>query len=211
MSVGNDLVDLRDPETHPSALNPRWDDRVFTEAERERLDQAADPHSLRWHLWAAKESAFKAAKRLDERAWFQPRAFETFPSGTGMLKVRYRPLSSPSTTPEDDVFRVWLDVATDWVHAMATPWSNTVRPEGRVEPLGGSDRTSLTDKSNDPSAVVRAMAQAAIARFLVLSEPLVEIVTSSGLPEALFQGRRLPVTVSLSHHGRFIAYGFAKK
>jgi phosphopantetheinyl transferase (holo-ACP synthase) len=55
--VGNDVVDLRDPENQPEAIHPRFDDRVFTWAERARILAAGSPHRMRWVLWAAKESA----------------------------------------------------------------------------------------------------------------------------------------------------------
>ena len=66
MLVGNDVVDLHDPQSQPEALHPRFDARVFSLGEREALGASSSPHSLRWSLWAAKESAYKLAKKLDE-------------------------------------------------------------------------------------------------------------------------------------------------
>ena len=76
MSVGNDVVDLDDPETRIEALHPRWAERVFTEAERRALAASRVRHRLHWALWAAKESGYKALRRLDPAAVFSPRAFE---------------------------------------------------------------------------------------------------------------------------------------
>ncbi|MFB3117247.1 MAG: 4'-phosphopantetheinyl transferase superfamily protein, partial [Myxococcota bacterium] len=74
MLVGNDVVDLHDPETLQEALHPRFDARVFTSVELEALSvsapASASRHELRWTLWAAKESAYKLAKKLDPSVRF---------------------------------------------------------------------------------------------------------------------------------------------
>ena len=44
--IGNDVVDLSDPESAPAALHPRFDARAFCEAERERLAASRDPGRL---------------------------------------------------------------------------------------------------------------------------------------------------------------------
>lgn len=231
MTVGNDLVDLADPQSQPDAIHPRWDERVFTPEERETLFQDGDPHTLRWLLWAAKESAFKAAKKLDASVWFQPRAFVTQRLCDDQIRVTWTPKDRPaphqrSVGPCEPcpsaMFRVWFDTAQDWVHAMATPWTQAEKPEGMVSAVEPSEPTPpshhplwrVPDFSwpvGDPSAAVRALAQTAVARLLTLGEPLVEIVTSSGIPTAIFKGRRLPVDLSLSHHGRFIACGVSNR
>ena len=41
--VGDDVVDLADPEARADALHPRFDARVFAPAERAALAASADP------------------------------------------------------------------------------------------------------------------------------------------------------------------------
>ena len=55
--VGNDVVDLRDPESAAETLHPRFDKRVFSVREREAMAESRDAARLRWKFWAAKESA----------------------------------------------------------------------------------------------------------------------------------------------------------
>src|SRR5437867_200164 len=61
--LGNDLVDLGDADSCAAALHARFDGRVFDPVEREWI--AASPHGerVRWLIWAAKESAYKAARK----------------------------------------------------------------------------------------------------------------------------------------------------
>ena len=70
--VGNDVVDLADAEAAPGACHSRFDTRVFGERERRQLEMADDPQRMRWILWAAKESAYKAARRCEPRVIFSP-------------------------------------------------------------------------------------------------------------------------------------------
>ena len=73
--VGNDVVDLRDPEVQPGACHARFDARVFAAAELEAVRVSPVPQWLRWMLWAAKEAAYKVAKKDDARTVFSPSRF----------------------------------------------------------------------------------------------------------------------------------------
>ena len=74
--VGNDVVDLRDPESAPETLHPRFDTRVFSEAERAAIAASPDAARLRWKLWAAKEAAYKLARKISPTTIFAPARFE---------------------------------------------------------------------------------------------------------------------------------------
>src|SRR5512139_2501725 len=81
--IGNDVVDLLDPETQPGAVHPRFDARVFTDDELRALRRSVAPGRLRWLMWAAKESAFKAVRRNDACVAFRPREFAVTLRGNG--------------------------------------------------------------------------------------------------------------------------------
>ena len=57
------------------AQNPRFDARVFCERERALIASDATQR-VRWVLWAAKEAAYKAAKKLDRATVWAPARFE---------------------------------------------------------------------------------------------------------------------------------------
>lgn len=192
MSVGNDVVDLADPETRLSGLHPRFDERVFCAAEREALEASRSRHRLHWALWAAKESAYKARKRLDPEAVFSPKEFEvdlsplptTGDGGVAVGRVFHR----------GDVFEleVCLDGAS--VHAVAKS-----KDEAGAQVLWKLERAL-----GDPSVAARRLAAAAIASALGLDPAGLRIVRRP--PVAIDRGRRLEADVSLSHHGRFVAF-----
>jgi phosphopantetheinyl transferase (holo-ACP synthase) len=182
--LGNDVIDLADPET--VSRHPRFDARVFSRAERAVLAAAPDAHRMRQILWAAKESTYKAARRHAPETVFSPRRFAVELEGDGAARVRF----------PGGAARVRVERDGDCVHAVAI--------------LEGSDPRRLVWATgplptaahpNAPSEASRALAVAALAPRLRAD------------PARLCIGRegRLPclegcTALSLSHHGRFVAY-----
>jgi len=192
VSVGNDVVDLADPETRLGGLHPRWGGRVFCAAERHTLEASRSRHRLHWALWAAKESAYKALKRLEPWAIFSPREFE--------VELSDLPETGPGVAAgrvvhQGEVFglEVRLDGAS--LHAVAT-----IQEEARI-------LFSVEEAPCDPGVAARRLAATAIGSALGLDPADVEIVGRP--PVAMHRGHPLAVGVSLSHHGRFVAFACA--
>ena len=204
MLVGNDVVDLRDPENQPRAIHPRFDLRAFTAEERdwltEQLELGSDAaHRDRWRLWAAKESAFKVARKLDPHVRFHPRAFGVSLVGRSRAVVHHA----------IGRFDVWLSGGDEWVHAVSAPMArDSDRPSSR---LGLVRRGVVSDEGSGRDEIalasgarVRAVARSAVAAALSLAAADVEIASSGRIPIATWRQARLPVDLSLSHHGRFV-------
>lgn len=194
MSVGNDVVDLDEPETRLDGLHPRWRERVFCAAERKALDASRSRHQLHWALWAAKESAYKAQKRLDPETVFSPREFEVelspLPAGGGEGTALGRAVH------RGRALGVEVRVNGACLHAVARSGGGDARVLWGAEAALG-----------DPGVGARRLAAAAIGRALGLDPAQVEIVRRP--PVATFRDRRCEVGVSLSHHGRFVAFACA--
>jgi len=190
MSVGNDVVDLADSETRLDGLHPRWGERVFSAAEREALEASPSRHRIHWALWAAKESAYKARKRLEPDAVFSPREFEVelspLPAARGVAVGR--------VLHRGDVFDLEVRVDGASVHAVA-------RSEGEA---GARVWWTVERTLGDPGVAARRLAGRAIGSALGLDRAGLRIVGRP--PVATFRGRLLETEVSLSHHGRFVAF-----
>jgi phosphopantetheine--protein transferase-like protein len=222
-AVGNDVVDLADPRCSGKLDDARFLDRIFTDAERRSIGADPEPESRLWTHWAAKEAAFKVlSKRLGTPPVFAHREFEVG-GGDGMEGVV---LHRASRVP-------WRVVSRDPLHVVALGPDPVAWPDAdaqelhwgslplRPPPFGGEETlTALLERFSErergavhglPSARVRLEARARLATALAVEEARVEIVCGPGAPgrtppEVLLDGRPAPADVSLSHHGRWVAW-----
>jgi len=195
VSIGNDIVDLADLETREQGLHPRFDERVFRPDERALLERSDSGHVLRWALWAAKESAYKAEKRLDPEVVFSPKQFAVELSA--LPHAGGPGVAEGSVVHRGHVLTLQVHVDGTSLHAVA----RTTRKAG-ARLLWKVDRAA-----SDPSAAVRRLAATTIGSALGLDPSSVRIDRRP--PVALHRGRPLVTDVSLSHHGRFVAFACA--
>lgn len=196
MPVGNDVVDLLDRDARPGALHPRFDQRVFTLAERAWIESQALPDRLRWTLWAAKESAFKAARKLDAEVPFHPRRFVARLTDHDHIEVVHRAAGR---------FRVWVEEARDWIHAVALPAGDASGPPATAVTLVEPDAIAAPC----PGERARELARRAVAPLLAMDPDEIRVVLRDRIPHLSNAGRILPVDLSLSHHGRVVACAWA--
>jgi phosphopantetheinyl transferase (holo-ACP synthase) len=188
--LGNDIVDLGDPETREGARHPRFDARVFTRAERAALATAADPERLRWSLWAAKEAAYKCLKKLAPATCFSP----------VRLAVRLAAEGSGSVEFDGRRLRVMVFSEGDALHAVAT---DDVDPERAV--LRVVSELPAAEGPARVSAAVRALARDAAVARLGCAPGEIELWQEGRVPRLRRRGAKHELDLSLSHHGRFLA------
>jgi hypothetical protein len=191
--IGNDVVDLPDPEAAEAALHPRFDARAFAPAERARLEASPERAALRWVLWAAKEAAWKAARRGGASQRFHPAEIET----------RLARAAGGGFEGEAAVggasFRVRVELAGGAVHAVA-------RAPSLAAPRVLAALGPLSDASpGGASAGARALALELASERLALPRSELRVARSGRLPELRRGGRPLAAWLSLAHHGRFAA------
>jgi phosphopantetheinyl transferase (holo-ACP synthase) len=204
--IGNDIVDLLDPDAQPSERTPAFDARVFTPAEQARIAASRDGVRERWIIWAAKEAAYKLARKCDARTPFVPKRFEVKPgtaraaaspaAGRGHLQGR--------VSWDGGVFDCdWIS-APGFVHALcrkpATPAPDCLAIE-RVEALGAPDA-----RPDAPSRAVRRLARCEIARALGVDPGALEIRQTGRIPFLYLDQGPLAADLSLSHHGTRVAF-----
>jgi phosphopantetheinyl transferase (holo-ACP synthase) len=204
LPVGNDIVDLRDPESAPESLHPRYLHRVFTAVERKSL--AAHPGRLElWSRWAAKEAAYKAlaTERAAQRSKlvFSPRAFATVldPPGVGSHRrgwVVHRVLG--------ERLSIRLHISDDAVHAVA---ASAGELDGERVIAVSFPLDSLV--RDIPSLAVRRAARGLFAQHLGCDERRVRI-RGRRPPQFFIDGQPGGSSLSLSHHGRWVAFAFSR-
>ena len=186
--VGNDVVDLR-ARIVAGPRHPRFDARVFAPSEHRALRESAEPDALRWAFWAAKEAAYKVAKKLDDEAVWSPVRFV----------VRFERGDEGSVEHEGRRIPVQIERDGERVHAIASDEAHSLaRVRSRVAELPAPDA--------DPSAAARALAREELAPLLGTSAAALDFARRGRIPVLRVDGRDAPYDLSLSHHGRFVAY-----
>jgi len=183
--IGNDVVDFSHRGTQPGAQHPRFDARVFSE--RERAVIAGDStQRLRWVLWAAKEAAYKVAKKLDRAVVWAPARFEVSLGSRERGSVRHGEREFALRVEERDAY----------VHALACGGTSV-----------GGERSGVAEvASADLSGEVREFARSALAAQLGCPAERLSIAKRGRIPVLCVDGEPARADLSLSHHGRFVAF-----
>jgi len=196
--VGNDVVDLADSDARPGARHPRFDERAFAACERRRIAAAEGEEAARWILWAAKESAYKVAKRRDPATVFSPLRFVVELDETLRGSVHHG----------GDAYPVQVALRGECVHAVATApggsHADVVADVRRLSRAGDGDRAGAA-----AGREARTFATAAIAARLGVPADSLIVASRERIPQLCHRDGREVAGLSLSHHGRFVAYACA--
>lgn len=180
-------------------------DRVFTPDERRLIRDSNDPDRVLWSLWAGKETAYKAIWRRFPTVPSSPRRYEVLPSPTedslSGLGAVYTPCGPVS---------IRLFVTGDYVHCIGT----AAGAETDTVIWDIQEMSRIRSASHDESAFVREMAKRDISAYLGERPETAEIIRPKGdhglAPPVVKIGDAFPpVSLSMSHDGRFAACAFS--
>ncbi len=187
--IGNDVVDLGDPETMPGAQHGRFDARVFSPREQRAVAESFEPTRERWLRWASKEAAYKCLRARDTGVRFSPVEIEIERRGGSAAIARWR----------DRFLPIRLEIGERYVHAIAS------------DDVGSSGDLLLESVQQvaqiEPSAAVRRLAVAELTVELGAVPGDLKIERNyDRVPIVLHRNRPVDASLSLSHHGRFVAF-----
>jgi phosphopantetheinyl transferase (holo-ACP synthase) len=189
--VGNDIVDLCDRDADMATYRGGFDARVFTRDEQMQIDKASVPSHQRWRLWAAKESSYKLARQIDSETIFSPRKFQVQPSVT----------EERATVVHNDArYFVGFAESSEHIHAVA------VRDPSEFEFVIQGVESVKSMNSQDESGAVRVFASEAIAKHLAVPRESIEFRKHARIPQLLIGGKPTGLSVSFSHHGKWMAF-----
>jgi hypothetical protein len=214
--LGNDVVDLCDADSRPESFRPRFDARVFAPEERRAIARDENPLARRWAHWAAKEAAFKLAKQIDSGFIFAPArlcvrfASEVQRSGRRAQRTGAVESVDLDGLPRLDGIEVRSFETDEFVHVVALPGG---ADWGAVDCAAEPIEVTMAD----PSLAVRRLAIREIARSLGVESSRLSIGRKLGraraslgersrIPSVELDGVETSLALSLSHHGRWIAF-----
>ena len=227
MPIGNDLIDLRIRDAVGKARDGRFVGRVFAPDEAARIASSTHPDRTLWMLWAAKEAAFKVARKLQPTVLFAHAAYEVVPTAderahaapsterpSGYVHLRGLPGLDGVCLPV-----VW-ELTDSFIHCVASGLGDESR--SRWTAVASHEELELGTRPYDPSEreaasarTTESLAVRRLASFLASEAGLgeVEIVrelagTVFGPPRLYRAGEGQPLDdwdLSLSHDGGLVA------
>lgn len=209
--LGNDIVDLKDPETSCGGQHPRFDERVFSARERAALLRSPDRQRVRWVLWAVKESAFKGLIQTQPETVFSPARFvvdlgsqiqDSQLHDSRLLDSRLPGSIQGSVTYRDKRYRATVELDRDHIHAIVSddsPPNRTLWGSLRIADRGAAQNSTASRR-------VRALAIDRIAARLGFNRADLSIERNGRIPHLVHRGVRLLATLSLSHHGSYVGF-----
>jgi phosphopantetheine--protein transferase-like protein len=206
--VGNDIVDLADPDGQLESYDDRFVSRVCSQDEIDFLDHAEEPESFFWQIWTAKETAFKIYQRLSPRESFQPKHFEVNVDSRVVIHSELRVGVEWMKTRE-------VVFCSGYLKSDNSPrkFSSTVSRMNRFErrPSRQLTEQELKSAQTAESCAVRILAKDILTQTLRLHWENLEIIRPQTdgdwlPPEIIYKGLLLQQTsLSMTHHGRFYA------
>ena len=187
--IGDDIVDLHDPDGDPWRLHPRFDGRVFHPSERALIAASTQPGRTRWILWALKESAYKAARKEEPATVFSPARFV----------VSRQDAASAIVCACGRRFRASISCGPGYVHAVA--WQ-----AGDPPAVTRIAVARLATGETSPRTAARRLVLEQLAPALGVTPAALAIHREARIPALWLHGRPSGADLSLSHHGRFVAF-----
>lgn len=210
--VGNDIVDLQARGTTGRSQDRRFVNRILSGDEKQILsDQKENPDTLLWAFWTAKETAFKAVSKTFPTVSSAPRRYPV----TLNQRLLKSNMSGFVTTPVGKV-AVSLFIHKSHVHCIGTTGSpdHLERTFYDIQKIDfKQDKPPTPDQQ---SYWVRKLAKKKIARYLNLDYRDFNIQRDQGEhgigpPVMRFKNHQTDIDISLSHHGRYVAYAALDK
>ena len=230
ISLGNDIVDLFDPDTVHLIENPRFLKKVFNQSELDAVSQTPVnlQHRHLWKLWAAKEASYKAVKRLRSDVVFSP---QKFGFQMNLSKVIYQDISCVlHFTESTDYIYAWAIINKDDASESydreikknefkvspceeQTSVQNWIAEFSDVEKMLNENKMEKVPSYSKESSLCRNFANLKIASYIQETKVCLEknSTSRSSIPEIWINNAKTNHLVSTSHHGRYCAVMFYPK
>ncbi|MDH5721532.1 MAG: 4'-phosphopantetheinyl transferase superfamily protein [Spirochaetia bacterium] len=189
ISIGNDIVDLKDNDSDLITYHNRFFSRVLADEEyRFLIDNRSNKieKKMFWTVWAIKEAAYKAIKRIDDKAIFQPKKYIV---SENFNHVKY----------QDKKLQCIYDINEEFIHVICMNENiKQMKEENKIRYF-----TEFIDEKKSPGLNVRDRIKDELKAFYNLD---IDLLFKNRVPFYELKNQKYPV--SISHHGRYIAAAF---
>ncbi len=186
--VGNDLVDLQEAKRTTNWERPRWLQKVFTPKEQAIIKTSSDPFTVVWKLWSIKESAYKVFLQAGGAPFLDPTKIECHCQQAENSEVKVGALLLKARTI----------ITPSYLFSTAQLHDSTIKTGLLL--LG---KRSLPQQSSFLKQ--QLLEEVATTNGLAMATLHLQ-KTDAGIPRLYYEGQRLPIACSMTHHGKYGAY-----
>jgi phosphopantetheinyl transferase (holo-ACP synthase) len=187
--IGNDIVDLELAKTAHRWRASRFQEKIFCEHEREVIANASDSFLALWRMWTMKESAFKAFKRTDPNSIFSPSNYRCRLISEKLGYIIYNEQQLKTTTV----------VGSKYIYTFVSIYPSKTQMNKFLE----------SDTANHPylKKQIYQNLRLEVSGMLFKNPDQILLKKSiDGVPFAYYKNQKLPILISISHHGRYGAF-----
>ena len=185
--IGNDIVDLKTIST--KWQRPGFLDKVFTSQEQDLIYNSDNRHRTVWRLWSMKEAAYKNYLQHNHTRFFNPKR----------LKCTIINKMQGIVSIDEMRFYTNSESSEDYIHTVAT--INRSLPE-TIQIFQSID----TDQKSQSTAIKEQLILKLSRKTGLCKDHLSVEKLVNGTPVIYYNSKRMDVSFSLSHCGRFAGY-----
>lgn len=181
--IGNDIVDLQLAETESNWERKGFLEKQFTLKEQEEIKKAENPFLKVWLFWSMKEAAYKCYTQQYQIRFFAPKKIECkmISNTSAVVKIYNETYFSKST------------ITGNYIHTIAS----------KSVSINYSSNLFLIDKKESKSIFLNR-------KITSLFPDNTEVLKDNfGVPNLYQKEKKLPISISKSHHGNYGAFAFA--
>lgn len=178
--IGNDLVDLQLAKIQSNWQRKGFLEKQFTDFEQSQIFASSNPFLQVWLFWSMKEAAYKCFVQQYPKRFFAPKMFacKMMSQKKGMVRI------------DENIYFSDSIITDKYVH--------TIVQKNKISNYI-SDLFLIDQKENQK----QSLNQKILARFIDANSVKKNEI---GIPFLYQHDKKLPFSVSFSHHGKYGAY-----
>ncbi len=187
--LGNDIIDISQTKRSSNWKRKGFLQKAFSPEEQGKITSSADPFATLWRMWSMKESAYKLYLQQGHARFFNPASIscDIISAKKGVVCIRDWDIKTQTEINSDYIFTI----------AALGDWD---RVENSIFHLSSRD-------AHFQSATTHQKIRHHIAAKNRLEIDQLHIrKTSTHIPQLFYQGQKLALAISLTHHGHYGAF-----
>lgn len=180
--IGNDIVDLQLAKTQSNWQRKGFLEKQFTAEEQKIILNSQNPFLQVWLFWSMKEAAYKCHVQEYQKRFFAPKKFscKTISNSAGSVEI------------DSDFYFIKYSISENYIHSIAVKNKKNVLV---------SELFFIKKIINKTKIVTQQM-------LTYFSDDVQLQKDQFGVPFLYQKQKKLPISVSTSHHGNYGGFVF---